>query len=166
MICPVCQAQNYQGDDLCENCGADLRSADVPTPAVSVHGPLLGVHLSELGAPAPRTVDASVDVNAVIDRMQRENVDCFLVTDGGRLVGIFTDRDALLKLAGQSHQRRPISEFMTPDPVVLRRDDTIAVAINKMAVGGFRHVAIVDDGRPIAVVSARDVFRHIATRLG
>jgi len=55
---------------------------------------------------------------------------------------------------------------MTPDPVVLRRDDPIAVAINKMAVGGFRHVPIVDAGRPIAVVSAKDVFRHISARLG
>jgi CBS domain-containing protein len=50
---------------------------------------------------------------------------------------------------------------MTSDPVVLRPDDTVAVAINKMAVGGFRHIPIVDDGRPIGVVAARDVFRHI-----
>jgi len=166
MNCPVCQAKNFQGDDLCENCGADLRAADTPEPATSFRGPLLGIHLSELGAPAPRTVDASVDVVHVIERMHRENIDCVLVTDGGRLVGIFTDRDALLKLAGHAQEHRPISELMTPDPVVLRRDDTIAVAINKMAVGEFRHVAIVDDGRPIAVVSARDIFRHIATRLG
>jgi CBS domain-containing protein len=51
---------------------------------------------------------------------------------------------------------------MTPDPVVLRQDDPVAVAIHKMAVGGFRHVPIVDDGVPIGVVSARDVFRHLA----
>ncbi len=55
---------------------------------------------------------------------------------------------------------------MTPDPVILRREDPIAVALNKMAVGGFRHVPIVDHGTPVAVVSARDVFRHIAQRLG
>ena len=51
---------------------------------------------------------------------------------------------------------------MTRDPVVLRHDETIAVAINKMAVGGFRHIPIVEDGRPTGVVSARDVFRHLA----
>jgi CBS domain-containing protein len=54
---------------------------------------------------------------------------------------------------------------MTRDPVVLRHDDTIAIAINKMAVGGFRHIPIVDAGRPIGVVSARDVFRHLTETL-
>lgn len=166
MNCPVCQWQNFAGDDLCANCGADLRAADTPEPATGFHGPLLGVQLDELGAPAPETTDASTDVAAAIERMHREGIDCLLVTEGGRLVGIFTDRDALLKLAGHGQEHRPIADLMTPDPVVLRRGDTIAVAINKMAVGGFRHVPIVDDGRPIAVVSARDIFRHLAARLG
>lgn len=166
MTCPVCQWQNYAGDDLCENCGADLRASDTPEPATSFQGRLLGTHLNELGAPAPEIASPSDDVAAAIERMHRDGIDCLLITDDGRLVGIFTDRDALIKLAGHGPEHRPISELMTHDPVVLRKDDTIAVAINKMAVGGFRHVPIVDGRRPIAVVSARDVFRHIATRLG
>ena len=165
MNCPVCQWDNYEGDDLCDNCGADLRASDTPEPATGFSGRLLGTHLDELGAPEPETVEATADVAEAIDRMHREGIDCLLVTEGGRLVGIFTDRDALLKLAGHGPEHRPISELMTTDPVVLRHDDPIAVAIHKMAVGGFRHVPIVEDGRPIAVVSARDVFRHIASRL-
>ena len=55
---------------------------------------------------------------------------------------------------------------MTPDPVVLRHDDPIAVAIHKMAVGGFRHIPIIEDGRPTGVVTARDVFHHLAETLG
>ncbi len=166
MICPVCQYRNFVGDDLCENCGADLRASDTPEPATGFHGRLLGIHLDELGAPAPELVEPDEDVADVIERMHRERIDCVLVTQNGNLVGIFTDRDALIKLAGHGPEHRPISELMTRDPVVLRQDDTIAVAINKMAVGGFRHVPIVDGKRPVAVVSARDVFRHIATRLG
>jgi CBS domain-containing protein len=84
----------------------------------------------------------------------------------GKLAGIFTDRDAVLKMTGGHEDPRPVRELMTPDPVILRRDDPIAVAINKMAVGGFRHVPIADGGIPTAVVSARDVFRHISSRLG
>ncbi len=166
MICPVCQWQNFVGDDLCDNCGADLRASDTPEPATGFRGPLLGIHLDELGAPAPETVDGSEDVADLVQRMHIEGIDCLLVTDAGRLTGIFTDRDALLKLAGHGLEHRPVRELMTTDPVVLRHDDTIAVAIHKMAVGGFRHVPIVEGGRPIAVVSARDIFRHIATRLG
>ena len=166
MICPVCQYRNFVGDDLCENCGADLRASDTPEPATGFHGKLLGIHLDELGAPAPELVGPDEDVADVIERMHRDRIDCLLVTQNGNLVGIFTDRDALIKLAGHGPEHRPISELMTRDPVVLRQDDTIAVAINKMAVGGFRHVPIVNGKRPVAVVSARDVFRHIATRLG
>jgi CBS domain-containing protein len=55
---------------------------------------------------------------------------------------------------------------MTPDPVVLRHDDPIALAIHKMAVGGFRHIPIVEDGRPTGVVTARDVFHHLAQAFG
>ncbi|MEO7664577.1 MAG: CBS domain-containing protein [Candidatus Limnocylindrales bacterium] len=166
MTCPVCQWRNFEGDDICDNCGADLRASDTPEPATGFRGPLLGIHLSDLGAPEPVTVSPDEDVSALVERMHRERLDCVLITQDGRLTGIFTDRDALLKLAGQGPQHGPVREFMTPDPVVLRKDDTIAVAINKMAVGGFRHVPIVDGRRPIGVLSARDVFRHIATRLG
>ena len=55
---------------------------------------------------------------------------------------------------------------MTPDPVVLRSADTIAVAIHKMAVGEFRHIPVVDGTRPIGVVAAADVFRHLVGALG
>ncbi len=167
MICPVCQWDNYAGEDVCANCGADLGGTAIPEPATAFQGVLLGRHLDELGAPAARTVDVAFDVAEAIDLMHREKLDCLLVTEGGdgQLVGIFTDRDALLKLAGRGPAHGPIGALMTPDPVVLRRDDPIAVVIHKMAVGGFRHVPIVDDGRPVAVVGARDVFRHIAARL-
>jgi CBS domain-containing protein len=167
VICPVCHWQNFLGEDVCENCGADLTSSDTPQPATAFHGALLGKHLDDLGAPRPKLVDISAPVGEVIAAMQAEGLDSVLVTDDGNLVGIFTDRDAVLKVAGgKSDPRRAIGELMTADPVVLRREDPVAVAINKMAVGGFRHVPIVDRGMPIGVVSAKDVFRHIATRIG
>jgi len=165
MQCPVCHFGNFPGDDTCANCGADLWAVDVPEPATGFHGKLLGAHLDELGAPAPQTVAAGSGVDAALAQMHAGGLDCLLVMDGSRLVGIFTDRDAVLKLAGQPQRATSIDEVMTRDPVVLRHDDPIAVAINKMAVGGFRHVPIVDGGRPTGVVSAKDVFRHIASRI-
>jgi len=166
MLCPVCRHDNLQGEDNCENCGADLRSADVPEQAVSFHGRLLGEHLDELGVGTPTIVSADAALGAAITRMHELPTDCLLVTDGDRLVGIFTERDAVLKVAGVKLDAFDVRDFMTRDPVVLRHDDTIAVAINKMAVGGFRHIPIVEDGRPIGVVAARDVFRHILNVLG
>lgn len=162
MICPVCRFGNFPGDDTCANCGADLWSVDTPQPATSFRGKLLGLHLDALGAPAPNLIDAATPVEDAIARMQADGIDCLLVTEGGTLVGIFTDRDAILKVAGSSAGRRPVRDVMTPDPVVLRSGDPVAVAIHKMAVGGFRHVPIVKGGVPVAVVSAKDVFRHLA----
>jgi CBS domain-containing protein len=166
MLCPVCRHDNLQGEDNCENCGADLRNADIPEQAISFHGRLLGEHLDDLGVGTPTIVNADAALGAAITRMHEVPTDCLLVTDGDRLVGIFTERDAVLKVAGVKLDAFDVRDFMTRDPVVLRHDDTIAIAINKMAVGGFRHIPIVEDGRPIGVVAARDVFRHILTVLG
>jgi len=101
VICPVCRFGNFPGDDICANCGADLWNADVPQPATTFRGKLLGMHLDELGAPAPELIEMSTPVDDAIARMQAEGIDCLLVTDHGQLVGIFTDRDAILKVAGR-----------------------------------------------------------------
>jgi CBS domain-containing protein len=165
VICPVCRFGNFPGDDVCANCGADLWNADLPQPATTFHGRLLGMHLDDLGAPPPKLIEASAPVDDAIARMQDEGIDCLLVTDHGELVGIFTDRDAILKVAGRPSAGMKIGEVMTSDPVILRSGDPVAVAIHKMAVGGFRHVPIVDRGQATGVVSARDVFRHLAAGL-
>jgi CBS domain-containing protein len=82
-------------------------------------------------------------------------------------VGIFTDRDAVVKATDKRLGLYRVQDFMTPDPVVLRPEDTLAVAVHKMAVGEFRHIPVVDaDHRPVGVVAAADVFRHIAAALG
>jgi CBS domain-containing protein len=165
MRCPTCGYENLLGSDVCDNCGSDLAGRDVPEPATGFHGRLLGEPLDRLRVATPEIVDAAADVDEAIRRMHDKAIDCVLVTEQGRLVGIFTDRDAVLKVAGRPRGPRPISDAMTHDPVVLRHDETIAVAINKMAVGGFRHIPIVEDGRPTGIVSARDVFRHLAETL-
>jgi CBS domain-containing protein len=163
MICPVCGFENLQGDDLCANCGADLRSSDIPQATSPFERLLVEVPLATLRTRPPFTVDAASSVASVLATMRDSETADVLVTSGGRLVGIFTERDAALKLTGGARDlaATPISEVMTPDPVVLRGTDSIAVAVQKMAVGGFRHIPLVNDGQPVGVISAADVFRHI-----
>ena len=162
MHCPACGYDNLIGTEVCDNCGADLAGHDLPQPAVSFHSTLLGEHLDELGAPAPILVGPDTAVESAIAAMHEAQADCVLVMSGERLVGIFTDRDAVVKLAGRPLAGVQVSDVMTPDPVVLRHDDPIAVAIHKMAIGGFRHIPMLQDGRPTGVVTARDVFHHLA----
>jgi CBS domain-containing protein len=166
MRCPTCGFENLLGSDICDNCGSDLAGHDTPQSATTFRGQLLGERLDQLEVAAPEIVEVTADVDEAIRRMHDKGIDCVLVVEGGRLVGIFTDRDAVLKVAGTKAGRQPISAVMTHDPVVLRHNETIAVALNKMAVGGFRHIPIVEDGRPTGVVTARDVFHHLAESLG
>jgi CBS domain-containing protein len=99
----------------------------------------------------PRT---SVDEAA---RLMKENaVGAVLVVDDGRLVGIFTERDAVYRVmaAGGEPAATPIGEVMTRDPIVAP-DDTFGYALLLMHEHGFRHAPVVADGRPVGVVSAR-----------
>lgn len=166
MLCPVCRHDNFEGDDVCANCGADLATSDIPEPAQEFHDTILGDHLDALGIGSPKLIDPAAHVAEAIQAMHDEGWDCLLVTDGGRLVGIFTDRDAVVKATDKRLAMYRVRDFMTPDPVVLRHDDTLAVAIHKMAIGEFRHIPIVEDGRPIGVVAAADIFRHLVESLG
>ena len=166
MRCPTCGFENLLGSDICDNCGSDLAGHDTPQSATTFRGQLLGERLDQLEVGAPEILDATADVDDAIRTMHDKGIDCVLVVDGGRLVGIFTDRDAVLKVAGTKAGSQPLSAVMTHDPVVLRHNETIAVALNKMAVGGFRHIPIVENGRPTGLVTARDVFHHLAESLG
>ncbi|MFI5261440.1 MAG: CBS domain-containing protein [Candidatus Limnocylindrales bacterium] len=168
MICPVCHVDNIEGSDECENCGADLRAADLPTPETPLERRLVVDQLGDLEHRDPILLPRTAPAREAVAAMQQAGVGSVLVTDGDRLVGIFTERDALLKVAGMNAAAldAPLGELMTPDPVVLREDDSIAVAIHKMAVGGFRHIPLIRDGRPTGIVSARDVFGHVLEIIG
>ena len=86
---------------------------------------------------------------------------CVLVVDDDRLTGILTERDLLLKMEG-ADLAESVARFMTPDPETLQLDDPIVWALNRMAVGGYRHVPLVDDeGRPVGILSVKDIVHYI-----
>jgi len=166
MLCPVCRHDNFEGDVYCDNCGADLAAGDVRQAPLDYGATVLGEYLDALGVGTFQAVGPDLGVADAIRLMHDSDADCLLVCDESGLIGIFTDRDAVVKAADKRLQLYTVADFMTPDPVVLRRDDTLAIAIHKMAVGEFRHIPIVDDHRPIGVVSAADLFRHLVSALG
>jgi CBS domain-containing protein len=161
MICPVCGYENLQGEDNCENCGADLRTADIPLPGSRFERALLNHALGSLAPPVARSVAPELSAAEAVTGMRAAGEGALVVASGGRVIGIFTERDALRKLAGSSLDGVTVGEVMTADPVVLRTDDSVAVAIHKMAVGGFRHIPLVDGGAPVGMITAHDLFRYI-----
>jgi CBS domain-containing protein len=97
--------------------------------------------------------------------MKEYRVGCVLVEKEGRLLGIFTERDILTKLVGTGYDpaKVQVDEVMTRDPETLTSDDPIAFAMQRMSVGGFRHVPLVDpNGRPVGILSVKDIVDYLA----
>ncbi|MEA2677082.1 MAG: hypothetical protein QOJ81_1223 [Chloroflexota bacterium] len=166
MICPVCGSENLQGLDACENCGADLRTADIPEPGSAFEASLVDVPLAAVKHHTPLTIAPTAGAADAVAQMQAANVGCLLVEDAsGALTGVLSERDLLMRLTGTTLEGVSVADLMTRDPVVLRETDSVAVAIHKMALGGFRHIPLVADGRATGIVSARDIFAHILAAL-
>ena len=164
MICPDCKADNIAGADFCESCGHDLHALDHPTAEDSFTEHLMNDRLGELKADEVQAVTPGDPVSLAIHIMQRTESESVLVKEGDELVGILTERDVLLKAAGDKVDLNAIAvrKIMTADPVVLRDDDTLAIALHKMSIGGFRHIPLLTQGEAKRVVSIQNVFHHIS----
>jgi len=164
MICPDCKTDNIPGVDFCESCGHDLRSLDLPGAEDEFTSHLMHDRIGDIAMQESRSVSPSDPVAFAIHVMQRYETGCVLVQKDGRLVGIMTERDVLLKAAGDKADLNAmtVGALMTTDPVVLHEDDTLAVALHKMSIGGFRHVGVIARSGPTRVLSIRDLFRHVS----
>jgi len=127
-------------------------------------GALLCESVSLLPARKPIVLAPDAAVSDALRAMQHEHRGAVVVTRDGTasspLCGIFTERDVLLRVVERGHDpaHLRLGDVMTPDPERLPLESTIAWVLNKMCVGGFRHVPVVDEAdRPVFVVSVRDV---------
>ena len=92
--------------------------------------------------------------------MKQHNIGALLVVDGQRLCGIFTERDALFRVVaeGRDPVATQVSQVMTPQPQTIHPDKPFLHALRIMHVGRFRHLPVVEDGRPLGMVSSRDAL--------
>ena len=106
------------------------------------------------------TVEPSDTIGEAAEKMTQHGVGAVVVSDFGRMIGIFTERDLMRAVAGRVHSSEArVREWMTADPLTLAPDATPADAAKIMLDNGFRHVPIVDEGRAVGIVSIRDVAR-------
>ncbi len=126
--------------------------------------------VASLAAHAPVEVDANTSLAKAIRQMNSHNIGCVMVTDeNDKLVGIFTERDVLVRVAGlvDDLSSATVWAYMTPNPVAVKPDLPIAHALHLMSVYGFRHLPLVDeDNRPTGIISFRDVVRHLRDDIG
>ncbi len=108
---------------------------------------LLGVRVGDMLARAPVTIGPTASVREAAIRMRDERVSCLLVTEEGRLEGIFTDRDLRIRVVAEGlDAETPLSRIMTPDPICIGADDYGFDALLAMARNNVHHLPVLRDG--------------------
>lgn len=109
----------------------------------------------------------SATVAAAIKLMVSRRIGAVPVSDNGRLIGIFTERDVVTRVvaAGLDAPKTALRTVMTPDPAVLAPGDSVRFALDLMNQRHFRHLPVIGDGRLMGIVSIRDLYRCVVDQM-
>ncbi|HWB11971.1 MAG TPA: CBS domain-containing protein [Pirellulales bacterium] len=165
--CPYCGVENIDGADHCEECQQPLDFLSKPRASTPIERSLVKDRVASLDPKPPLTVSPDQSVGDVLTLMVERQVGCVVVLEGEKIVGIFSERDALdrLNVNFANLADRPVSQFMTPSPETVDSEARIAFAVHKMDVGGYRHLPVVSQGRLSGVISVRDVLHYVTQDL-
>ncbi|HEY6952213.1 MAG TPA: CBS domain-containing protein [Bacteroidota bacterium] len=144
-------------DELSQMYEEEARSRKI-LDSTTLHKPIKYLRVRK-----PFTMNPADTVAAAVDLMRKKKIGCILVLEKEKLSGIFTERDVLMKAAGnKNYDTLRLSEVMTKNVDAFQADDSIAFVLNAMHVGGYRHVPVVDEhGKPVAVISVKDIIAFI-----
>jgi CBS domain-containing protein len=105
------------------------------------------------------TVDPTTSLSEAAEAMTERGVGAALVLTGDHVSGILTERDVLRAVATGPVEGTHVAAWMTRDPETIELTERIGQAAALMIHGGFRHLPVVDDGKPVGIVSIRDLMR-------
>jgi len=111
--------------------------------------------------------DALTDMDITPFEAVPPTIYSMMIVEDGKLVGIFTERDVLTKVAEQYEtvREQPISSVMTPNPVSVYDIEPPAKALNLMTIGGFRHIPVLNaDDKVVGIVGPQRTSTYLATR--
>jgi len=99
--------------------------------------------------------------------MAEKRIAAVMITENDQLIGIVTERDLTMRVIakGADPEKTTLAEIMTADPDTLRPNDRPSVALELMRSRGYRHLPVVDDGKPVGIVSIRDLYDAVHERL-
>ena len=106
------------------------------------------------------TAPPEITVSEAAKLMAKRKVGAVLVVDHQRLVGIFTERDAVFRVIARDRdvQTTRLADVMTPAPQTVDPDKSFGYALLMMHENGFRHVPVIENGKLIGIVSARNAL--------
>lgn len=120
--------------------------------------------IKTLGQRDPVIVASGTPVGAAIAAMQANDGEPILITDGGRLLGVLTERDVLLKVIGRDGiLEEPVDGFMTREPQTLTAESTVGEALELMEAGRYRTIPLLDEaGAPSGLLRQQDIVEYVA----
>lgn len=126
---------------------------------------LLESHVADVSPMPALTISEDASVAETVEGMKALHVDAVIVVsrrDPRQVVGIFTERDRLIRVDEEAAATTLMSAVMTPSPESLRMRDSLAYALNRMSTGKYCHLPIVDDaGAPVAMLSVGNLLDFI-----
>lgn len=105
--------------------------------------------------------EAAMSLQAAAERMCERDVGALLVLTGQSLAGILTERDVLRAVSQGRVEGTSVAAWMTREPETVDAASSTRQAAAVMIRGGFRHLPVVEGGRPIGIVSIRDLMRVV-----
>jgi CBS domain-containing protein len=113
------------------------------------------------------SADRDEHVLEVAGRMARNRVGAVLVLDGDQLVGIFSERDLLMRVIGERRElsRTRVGEVATPDVVTIDAEQPLRSVVETFRTHRFRHLPVIRGGRPVGILSTRDFLAYVVDGL-
>jgi CBS domain-containing protein len=111
------------------------------------------------------TLDRSETLCTAAKALRDRNIGLLLVTDGDELVGVLSERDVVTALADDDVLHTTLlADRARGDILTISADDTLQAGVDAMVAGGTRHLVVVDEaGKPVGVLSARDVLSELSS---
>jgi len=119
--------------------------------------------VSRLNPLPPHMIASSRSIAEAVEQMRGHRTGCVLITQERQLVGIFTERDLMMRvLAVQRSFSDPVAVVMTKRPVCLMLKDPLRMAIRKMEQGSYRHMPVIDESeRPVGILSVKRIVQYL-----
>ncbi len=154
--------QALQHDDPWEDSDWIPSDAEILLPRDELSELLLETPVSALAIDSPVYIAADADMRQAIMRTRQRHVRALLVMDGFELVGIVTERDAVMHIGpGQTGAGVLVSEIMTSQPATVHPDDPVGKAAQQILVEGAHHIPVVDEGEVVGIIATGRLLHSI-----
>lgn len=141
---------------------------DRPSYRDEVEAALAEMMIADVKTTPLAMIYSDARANDAVQQLAEHHIACLMVMEGNQLIGVFTERDVLMKLADSydDWHDRPVREFMTPSPAVVFESDSVASAVCVLAVQGYRHVPVLDvDDEVVGIASPNRILDFLQKQL-